>query len=93
MSEGQGNPVRSPAVVVNDDDETPSLIDATTGRLLITNRVGVRIIELSDGEHSPDVISQSLADEFTGADIETVRQHVATFLAETTAKGLVTWTG
>lgn len=92
MSEPRGNPRRVDTLVINEDVEAPSLLDPTTGKILITNSVGKRIIELSDGSRDVGSIAQQLAREFRGPGEDQIAQHVETFLAASEKKGIVTWT-
>lgn len=92
MSETQGNPKRIDELVVNDDDEAPSLLNPTNGQILITNLVGKRIIELADGSRDIDAIASVVAQEFNGAEPTAVAEQAAAFLAEGAEKGIVTWT-
>lgn len=92
MAEALGFPKKLDTLVINDDAEAPSLLDPTSGRLLITNSVGRRIIELADGERDVASIVEIITREFSGADPESVAQHAEGFLAESAEKGLITWT-
>lgn len=92
MSERTGNPKRIETIVINDDLEAPSLLDPTTGRILITNRVGKRIIELADGSKGLEEIVDQVTREFIGAQKPDVLRHAEEFLAESAKKGLVKWT-
>ena len=91
MSENRGNPKRIDTLIINDDAETPSLLDPTTGQLMITNAVGQRIIELADGDKSVEGIADAILEEFVGGERDTVVAHTRDFLAIATEKGLVTW--
>ena len=92
MSLPNGNPQRVETVIINDETEEPSLLNAATGQILITNTVGKRIIELADGSRDVDSIVASIVDEFTGAETAKVLAHAQTFLTESTQKGIVAWT-
>ena len=92
MSNLQGNPKKADTLVINEDVEAPSLLDPTTGKILITNTVGKRIIELSDGSRDIGAIVRQLAQEFTGPGEDQIFQHVGTFLAASEKKGIITWT-
>jgi hypothetical protein len=93
MSESRGNPRKVDTLIVNDDDEAPSLLNPMTGQILLTNKVGKRIIELSDGSRDVASIGRQILQEFHGASASDVSQHVDKFLEAGTQKGLVTWTG
>ena len=80
-------------LIVNDDDDAPSLLNPLTGQMLITNQVGKRIVELSDGSRNVEAIAHQIVKEFRGARESDVLQHVEIFLAEGAKKGVVTWTG
>lgn len=92
MAEDRGNPKRLEVLVINDDAEAPSLLNPLTGQMLITNRVGKRIVELADGTLDVAAIASRVAREFRGAREEDVRVHAENFLAEGERKGIVTWT-
>lgn len=93
MSTHRGNPKRLDVLIVNDDDDAPSLLNPLTGQMLITNQVGKRIVELSDGSRNVEAIAHQIVKEFRGARESDVLQHVEIFLAEGAKKGVVTWTG
>jgi hypothetical protein len=92
MSELRGNPKRVDALVINADKEASSLLDPTTGKILITNLVGRRIIELSDGSRDVGSIARQLGREFAGPGEDQLAEHVGTFLAAGEKKGIITWT-
>lgn len=91
MVEVPGFPKKLETLVINDDAEAPSLLDPTTGRLVITNSVGRRIIELADGKRDVAGIVEIITREFSGADRDSVAQHAEGFLAESAEKGLISW--
>lgn len=91
MSEMAGLPERIENLIIEDDMETPSLTDPTTGKTIITNMVGKRIIELSNGSISVAQIAQRIAEEFEGATLEVIERHTLDFLRIADAKGLITW--
>jgi Coenzyme PQQ synthesis protein D (PqqD) len=93
MSSQRGNPKRLEVLIVNDDEDAPSLLNPLTGQMLITNRVGKRIVELADGSRDLEAIAQQILKEFRVAQETDVRQHVEIFLAQGAKKGVVTWTG
>lgn len=82
-------PKRLDHVIVNDDDEAPSILNPMTGQILVTNKVGQCIFELLDGENSVDDIVAHLVGRFEGAREEVVREDVEGFLNEGREKGLV----
>ena len=84
-------PKRDEMVVINDDFEVPSLLHPMTSKIFVTNRVGVRVMELADGGLTVDEIADRILEQFTGAERRVVRQEVAAFLDESTEKGLITW--
>jgi hypothetical protein len=84
-------PKRNDMVVINDDHEVPSLLHPMTGKIFVTNRVGVRVMELADGVRSVDDIVESIVGQFRGAERDVVRNEVGAFLEESAEKGLVTW--
>jgi hypothetical protein len=92
MGAHRGNPKKLDVLIVNDDDEAPSLLNPLTGQMLITNHVGKRIVELADGSRDVAAIAKRIVKEFRGAREPEVLQHVEIFLAEGARKGVVTWT-
>lgn len=89
----QGNPRKVSTIVVNDDAETPTILNSATGQLLITNRVGQKIMELVDGSRDIDAIAGEITASFAGTDAEHVRDQTRQFLAKATEKGVLEWTG
>lgn len=92
MGAHRGNPKKLDVLIVNDDEEAPSLLNPLTGQMLITNQVGKRIVELADGSRDVPAIARQIVTEFRGAQEPEVLQHVEIFLAEGAKKGVVTWT-
>ena len=92
MGAHRGNPKKLDVLIVNDDEEAPSLLNPLTGQMLITNQVGKRIVELADGSRDVESIARQIVKEFRGAREPEVLQHVEVFLAEGARKGVVTWT-
>lgn len=88
-----GNPKRLEVLIVNDDEQAPSLLNPLTGQMLITNPVGKRIVELADGSRDLQAIAVQITQEFRGARIADVLRQTEAFLAEGARKGIVTWTG
>lgn len=91
MSEMAGLPKRIENLIIEDDMETPSLTNPGTGRTIITNMVGKRIIELSDGSSTIDHIVRTIGEEFEGATPEVIEKHTLDFLRVAKAKGLISW--
>lgn len=87
-----GNPKRNETLIINDEGEAPSLLNPTTGQILIVNAVGKRIVELADGSRGVDAIAESISREFSGSHRHDVTSHVTQFLAESTEKGIIEWT-
>jgi hypothetical protein len=92
MGAQPGNPKKLDVLIVNDDEEAPSLLNPLTGQMLITNQVGKRIVQLADGSRDVAAIARQLVKEFRGAREPVVLQHVEIFLSEGARKGVVTWT-
>lgn len=93
MGAHHGNPKKLDVLIVNDDEEAPSLLNPLTGQMLITNQVGKRIVELADGSRDMAAIARRIVAEFRGTEGREpeVLRHVETFLAEGAKKGVVTW--
>jgi len=85
-------PKRDDMVVINDDSEVPSLLLPMTGKIFVTNRVGVRVVQLADGSHTSEEIVDRIVEQFQGAEKTVVGREVAAFLDAGTKKGLITWT-
>lgn len=86
-----GKPKRDAALVINDEYEVPSLLHPMTGKIFVTNRVGVRVIALADGTATVDQITDRVLEQFRGTEREVVSREVAAFLDEGSRKGLITW--
>jgi archaellum component FlaG (FlaF/FlaG flagellin family) len=93
MDTSVGNPRRQDFLVINDEEQTPTVLNPMSGQVFITNRVGKQVLELADGERSVEVIVDAIVKSFVGATPETVRREVHAFLQEGSEKGLVTWAG
>ena len=91
MNFANSYPQRVDTLIVNDETEEPSLLNAATGQILITNTVGKRIIELSDGSRDVVTIAETLVGEYTGAEAGRALEHTRAFLADSANKGIVTW--
>lgn len=87
----RGNPQRVDVLVVNDEADTPSLLNPMTGQIFVTNAVGKRVIELADGAIDVERIVEEITREFKGVSRAVAREEITRFLEETTEKGLVTW--
>lgn len=82
-------PKRLDHVIVNEDDEAPSILNPLTGQILVTNKVGQCIFELLDGEHSVDDIVTHILGRFEGAREEVVREDLESFLDEGRERSLL----
>lgn len=87
----QGNPKRVDTIIINDEVETPSLLNPMSGQIFVTNQVGKRIMELSDGSRSVDLIAEEITRQFKGTKTAVVLEETRTFLQESTRKGLISW--
>lgn len=87
----QLHPKKVDVVLVNDDDESPSVLNPMSGGIFLTNRVGRRVFGLADGSRSVDDIVAQVRREFPGADESRVRQDVNAFITEGVQKGLIAW--
>lgn len=90
-SASSGKPQVLPTVIINEEGETPSLLNPTTGQILLTNPVGKRIIELADGSRSVEGIAEEIARQFRGADRSKVLADTGKFLTAAAEKGMLTW--
>lgn len=85
-------PMRLENVVFEDQGEGLIVVlEPTQGLLLLTNHVGRRVLELSDGTRSLENIKETLVAEYKNAPAERVDADVVTFLARAEAKGVVKW--
>lgn len=91
QGETSTRPKRDEMVVINDDHEVPSLLHPMTGKIFVTNRVGVRVMELADGGRTLDEIVDGIVAQFRGAERAVVQAEVSAFLEEGAVKGLITW--
>ena len=85
-------PKKLEMLIINDEAETPSLLNPTSGQIFVTNPVGKRLIELADGSRTLEQIVEELSGEFADADPSDVYADARTFFETSTEKGLVTWT-
>lgn len=92
MDVSRGNPKRLEFLIINDDEQAPSLLNPLTGQMLITNPVGKRIVELADGNKDLQAIAGQIVKEFRGAQVSDVLRQTEVFLAEGARKGIITWT-
>jgi hypothetical protein len=86
-----GNPKKVDAVIINDEEETPSLLNPMSGDIFLTNHVGKAVMELANGERNIDDLINEITRRFKGASKEVVSRDVAVFLKESTERGLITW--
>lgn len=86
------NPKKVDVLIVNDEADTPSLLNPMSGQIFVTNPVGKRVIELADGAQSVEDITTQITREFKGTSRDSVRRDISGFLRESTEKGLITWT-
>jgi hypothetical protein len=84
-------PKKVDVLIVNDERDTPSLLNPLSGRIFVTNPVGRRIIELADGSRDVAAIADEITRQFKGASSAQVRGDVQAFLEESAVKGLITW--
>lgn len=92
MAEAIGtHPKKIDVIIINDEVETPSFLNPMTGQLLVSNRVGMRIVELADGTRSIEDIATEISRQFKGAPQAQIREEVTGFVTEASKKGLLTW--
>ena len=84
-----GAPIRVDGLVISDDEIAPTVLNPLDGRVLVTNKVGQRIIELCDGHTAVDSIAEQIAREFAGAAPEAIRADVDAFLGLARESGVV----
>lgn len=85
-------PRRIDVLIINDDRETPSLLNPISGQIFITNTVGKQVIELADGRLKAGEIADQIIQRYRGASPEAIQQEVLAFLEASSTKGLITWT-
>ncbi|MCP4655715.1 MAG: PqqD family protein [bacterium] len=85
------NPKRNEMVVINDDLETPSILDPAEGKIFITNRVGQQVMELADGTLSVDEIVDRIAEQFEGTEKSVMRNEICAFLENSANRGIIAW--
>lgn len=86
-----GHPKKLDVLIINDEAETPSLLNPMSGQIFVTNRVGKRIMELADGSRDLNEIVAEVTRQFKGAPQAAVKEDADKFLREATEKGLVSW--
>ena len=91
MTDGQKIPNKADDIIVNDDDEAPSLLNPMTGEILITNQVGKTIMDLADGQRSVDDIVSAVVARFKGPPREVIEEDVHAFLDDASNKGIIHW--
>lgn len=82
-------PKLSPTCVIDVQDSTISVLETGKGRLMLTNPVGAKILELCDGVRTVDEIAAEIAAGFPGAEVAVVKTDVEEFLAVARGKGVV----
>jgi hypothetical protein len=92
VENNRGKPKRLDVLIINRDPEAPSLLNPTSGQIFITNQVGSRIMELSDGRLAVPAIVDELTRQFHGVSRETLIRDTEEFLEDSASKGLITWT-
>lgn len=91
MSNPERRPRRLDAVVINDDLEVPSLLNAADGKIFLTNKVGLHVIKAANGEHTVGQIVASVVDRFEGTEEQVVAKEVEAFLEEGINRSLLAW--
>lgn len=84
-------PKRIDVLIINDDAESPSLLNPISGQIFFTNKVGKQVMELADGSRRAEEIADHIVRRFTGSAPEVIRKEVLGFLDDSGAKGLLTW--
>jgi hypothetical protein len=87
----QRTPKLSEGVIVNEDPETPSLLNPMTGEIYITNKIGKVISDLADGTRTVKTIGETITGRFVGAKEEVVFKETQDFLNDCVEKGLMSW--
>lgn len=91
MDGNNQKPKRIDTLVINDEAEVPSLLDPLSGKVFITNRVGLHVVELADGTLGLEEIVAQVAERFVGATREVIHDEVSSFLEQVRDAGLVEW--
>lgn len=76
-------------VILNEDEEAPSVLNPMTGQILVTNQVGQAIFEMADGQHHVDDMLARILGKFPGAREDVVREDIDSFLQDGFEKGLL----
>jgi hypothetical protein len=84
-----GQPKLSPTCVIDVQDSTISVLETERGRLMLTNPVGAKILQLCDGTHTVEEIAAEVAAEFPGAEVDEIRTDVEEFLTAARGKGVI----
>jgi hypothetical protein len=86
------NPVRVESIGVEQQGDMATIFERETGRMLLVNQVGLRILDLCDGAHSVSDISKSIEKEFDST-VESgqIQGDIRTFLDVAHEKGVLVW--
>lgn len=68
-----------------------AVLAVASGRVLITNETGRRVLDLCDGRRTADEIGRSLAEQFPSHGVDVIERDVRDFLDQAVEKGALTW--
>ena len=69
-------PKRIDQLVINDEGDTPSMMNVATGQIFITNWVGKKVMELADGRRTVNQIVDELANRYADPGPQSISQDV-----------------
>lgn len=85
------NPVMNRFLVINDEEEIPSILNPVTGKVYIINSVGLEILRLCDGTRSIAEIVNKLFDEYDSVSREQLQSDVMSFIEDCSKGGVIDW--
>ena len=84
-------PRRMDGVVVTDNGDAITISNPLKGSILLSNKVGGKILDLVDGLRSVEGIWTALALDFPSVDLFKLRSHVITFLTNGEKEGIISF--
>ncbi len=84
-------PRRLDGLQILNDGQAVAVSSPSDGTILLTNKVGGRILNLIDGRRNVGSICETLRSEFSGVEESKLREHVTSFLLKGEQKGVLTF--
>jgi radical SAM protein with 4Fe4S-binding SPASM domain len=84
-------PRQADGIQITHDGNAVAVSSPVKGAILLTNKIGGRILGLIDGKRSVAAIGEILANEFPGVESSKLREHVANFVIKGEQKGVLSF--